>query len=244
MKQIAIAFSLLVVVPSVQASVLIDDFMAGPESASVEYGQPGPDLIQSNLSLDHVATGQRELTYNVIKAFQSSPATGATVDMTVDTTGEGTFRYDADADLSAANFSLIYTTATSTTIPDTFLNLSADGDTALAIDFDHANFAPGQGFIGVDLHSWTNGTSRGQYSFTSVQNSSSPFTLIIPFHDDFNDFDPSSVYRIEVGSANGYLFGSFAITSIHTVPEPSAVEALAGVAGMLLMCGRRRGATR
>ncbi len=216
------------------ADILIDSFTSGPTSLS------GSSASQTQPNLADVLGGVRTIRWMGTAPRGGTPPPGSTMRMSVDTSDGGSFTYDGGDYITAANFELLYNAGRSNP-PAMEVDLSQTP--LLAIDFAHADFAPGYGHFDIRLSSWSGGQYGNRYSYTRMDNSATPFTLLLPLtgpNGPYTDtLDIHHVAEISIGSGNGNLPGSFEITSIRAVvPEPTGVAGALGVAGLLLRRAR------
>jgi hypothetical protein len=158
-----------------RADLLIDDFTSGP----ITLSGTSASRTQSGLP---VLGGDRAIAWNGV-IVQDPPPPAAPMTMTVDTANGGSFIYNGAPNISAANFQLRYSGWVSSA-PKMNVDLGASGDT-LAIDFASANFFGGHGNFDIVLNSESpngDGSFRlgGLYKFVGVNNSATPFTLLMP----------------------------------------------------------------
>ena len=218
-----------------RGGVVIDDFDAG----SIALVAP-PSTSATQTGLTGVLGGTRKWTYG---ALGSAPA-GSSVRMTVDTTA-GAYRYQADGNLTAVNFGLIYDGGTPTN-PALDVDLTAGGATGLALEFAYANFPSGVGHFDISISSKTGATTGGIGFYQPIYNSATPFAIYLPFvappgHPGGNTLDPRHFTRFRLGSGNGNLAGGdFLMTGIRAVPEPAGAGVVAGAMSMARRTRRGR----
>jgi len=204
-------------------ALLIDDFTHGSVTLTAP---PVVSNNQTDLSSNDVLGGAREIAFDAL-----SPVT-----MSVNTAIH-TFSYSVTSS-SAIDFSLTYNGNAPATGYN--LNLTAGGATGIDLDFAFNGTTGGNpGHLDVFFNS-TNGAVQGQiYEFVPVPQSSTPFTLYIPFNpaNSSSTFDPTHTTSISIGTSNGNLPTNFALTRIYTAPEPSSLLLLASPLALLL---RRR----
>jgi hypothetical protein len=196
-----------------RADLLIDDFTSGPTTLSglsASLTQPGLPVLG----------GDRAIAWNGV-IVTDPPAPVSAITMTVDASNGGSFIYNGSPNRSATNFQLRYSGRISNP-PKMNVDLGAYGDT-IAIDFASANFLGGHGNFDIVLNSESD-TMGGLYKFVRVDNTTTPFTLLVPLGGPNppygNTLDIHHITELSIGTANGNLPGSFVITSIRAVPEP------------------------
>jgi hypothetical protein len=160
-----------------------------------------------------------------------SPGTSTTVSMSVNSSGGGSFIYDGAPNRSATNFVLRYDGG-STTPPG--MNVDLGTNDVLAIDFASANFSPGFGSFDIQLVSNNGGVSGFHSGFVRVNNSDTPFTLLFPLTGAGSTLDIHHLIRLDIGTSNGNLPGSFVISSIRAVPEPAGLTFLFALTTLML----------
>jgi hypothetical protein len=199
---VLIALQIVIAGRSVLA-ITIDDFAAGPFSIEVVRSETESTTV-SGLPPDHTLGGSRYVTLR-----GSGPSPQSSVRVTVDTAA-GEFRYNADPGATAVNFVVRYGHTSSLQA-----NLLSDGANALVFDFAFANFESGGGNFDIVVD--TEPGSR--YLYVPVSNSSSPFSLVLPFRafsTGRSGANFANVSSISFGTGNGNLRGDFTLNEIRT----------------------------
>ena len=189
------------------SAITIDDFSAGTFSIEVlRYETESVTL--TSLPPNSTLGGTRFVSLNGL-----GPTPQSSVRVGVDTASTE-FHYDADPGATAANFAVAYGWSTNLQA-----NLLSDGSNALVFDFRFADFEPGFGNFDISV---TTQPGR-QYLYVPVQNSASPFSLVLPyraFQKGSAGANFANVSRIVLGTGNGNLRGDFALTGIRTAFFP------------------------
>jgi hypothetical protein len=197
------------------SAIVIDDFSQGGVTLSDAVGGGSAADLKTGLDPAHTIGASRYVTFNALQ-IQS----GATGQVTVQVDpAAGVLRYSPDTGLTAANFAVEYGN-TSLGQPPISLDLLADGADRFRFDFDATQ---GQSFFIDFLANSANGASA--YVYKQIPVSSAPFSFDITFAEILSNIptlDLSHITRITFGTGNGNFRGTFALSSVSTVPEPSS----------------------
>ncbi|QDT72406.1 dockerin type I domain-containing protein [Lacipirellula limnantheis] len=206
-----IAWMLLLATPIASARV-IDDFTVGGIALEDHYINGYATASQTDLDPAHVAGGRRTWRYDVGKMHNVTPPETAVVRMGVTTEPSPRYFYDADDGLTAINFSLLYDAGVGNGVgPGLALDFAAEGHNAIAIDFEFANFDDDNGYFNVGFRDIANTFNR----WTPIPNSATPFRIVAPLRDNLKSAT-SPLKLVWIGTGNGYMFGSYAISRIIT----------------------------
>jgi hypothetical protein len=205
--RLVLIVGLVVAAPTARA-VVIDDFTVAPIALTESMGPGSESAVQTGLDPAHVAGGVRSWFYDVRAQFNIDPPATAAIRTGVRLDPSAHMYYDADDGLTAINFALRYNAgATSTSQPGLNLDLAALRHNALAIDFNYALFDDDNGYMDI---------VAGQYKYTRVVNSATPFRLVHPFAAT-PDAGSGILKSVTLGTSNGYLFGAFELNRVSTI---------------------------
>lgn len=204
-----IALALLLAAPIASARV-IDDFTVGAIALEDHVYNGYATATQTELDPAHVAGGTRQWRYDVGKVHNVTPPETAVVRMGVTTEPKPRYFYDADDGLTAINFSLVYDAGVGNGAgPGLALDLRTENHTAIAIDFEFANFDDNDGHFNIGVRDST----KTDNFWLPVPNSATPFRIV----QRLSGSVASPLKSVAIGTSNGYMFGSFAISRIYTI---------------------------
>ena len=184
-------------------AITIDDFSAGSFSIEVLRYET-ESATQIGLPTTNTLGGSRFVTLNGL-----GPTPQSSVRVSVDSAFTE-FRYDADPGSTAANFRIVYGSATNLQA-----NLLADGTNSIVFDFAFADFESGVGYFDISVTT----QPGGRYLYVPVVNSASPFSLVLPyraFETGYPGANFADVSKLTIGTGNGNLRGEFAFSGIRT----------------------------
>ena len=196
---------LVLALPAVCDAVVIDDFSAGSITVvtnGVQFNTA--TAAQTDLPTEHAVLGGRSFTAQQVSSV---------VSLSVDTTGDGRFIYEAP--VSGINTSVRYLSSTP-------VDLTSGGANHIVLRFASASFdpppnrTPAAGFIDFNVSS-LNG-SRGAY--LRINNSATPFNIAVPFSllgaGSPTGFNPAQFRGLSFGTGNGNLDGTFVLDAIES----------------------------
>ena len=150
---------------------------------------------------------------------------------------------------SAATFNLSYTSSAGTITATVDGTLQPDNNTVFVSSISNTTFngspAPALPFIGSAFDFFVNNFPTGQ-AVLSLDGSGLDFaSCVTTVCDDGFSFLPTTLFGVEVfasGPAYGQSFEPFVLAnySLTPVPEPATVLGLLSVAGVGLLCKRRK----
>jgi hypothetical protein len=203
-----IVWAFLLTAPIASARV-IDDFTVGAIALEDRVYNGYATATQTDLDPAHVAGGVRKWGYDVGKLHNVTPLETAVVRMGVTTEPTPRYFYDADDGLTAINFSLVYDAGVGNGAgPGIALDLGAERHQAIAVDFEYANFDDNDGHFNIGVRDSTKAVNY----WTPIPNSAAPFRIVRPISGVASPFK-----SVAIGTSNGYMFGSFAISRIYTI---------------------------
>ncbi|MEO0531298.1 MAG: hypothetical protein AAF266_12095 [Planctomycetota bacterium] len=194
--------AMLATLPANCCGVVIDDFTAGPITVTTN-GDRFDEVFatQDGLPTDQVASGGRDF-----RVQQRDEV----ISLAVDPSDGGRLIYQSGG-LSGINTFLNYVAAEP-------IDLAPSGENALVLSFESTafdfEFFPGRNTLGF-LDLTIDSPSGGSYDYIAVRSSAEPFNLAIPF-SLLGRFDPRAFTRLQLGTSNGNLHGSFALSAITT----------------------------
>jgi hypothetical protein len=203
-----IAWALFLAAPIASARV-IDDFTVGGIALEDRVYNGYATATQTELDPAHVAGGVRQWRYDVGKQHNVTPPETAVVRMGVTTEPTPRYFYDADDGLTAINFSLVYDAGVGNGAgPGLALDLRTENHQAIAVDFEFASFDDNFGHLNIAVRDSTKAVTL----WTPIPNSATPFRIV-----RWISGVASPLKGVSLGTSNGLMFGSFAISRIYTI---------------------------
>lgn len=229
-----VAVLLAASVASPSYAIRIDDFSEGATTIRREFGEPRATDTQSGLPVDSVIGGTRDVTLGARDYIRGS--IGA-VRVAVDTNAQQLV-YDTDPGITGVNFYVQYGSVEE----PLHANFAADRADRIRFEFQSTAFRD-PAFLDIMLITQSDETTAGSLGGSiGVQIPSTDQPQIVDVSlDDFSnakDLDLKDVWSVSFGTGNGRLPGTFVLTSVHTVPEPSALLTLS-VVSTVILCRRR-----